>query len=236
MRKRAAIWVACLLLALSACGGGQRESVQKPENPSAPASATEDGQFLAGIAGTYEELFPVLCRDEYHQIWLDDCAAIVGEEDAEETADMLIAAVTGTLTGEEAVAAYPDGNGAYCCAFLQSVSRFTFDGSAFSGTDADGKELFRHGYRFTGTDETTGMYVFESADADAGEFTYFYFAPDTPAETYHIEFRYGSNPDNLARFDAGPYAYWMAAGIPVNCDRTMIENCIELFCTENLAG
>ncbi|MBR0281567.1 MAG: hypothetical protein IJQ81_08250 [Oscillibacter sp.] len=188
------------------------------------------------MAGTYQELFPVLCRDEYRQIWLDNCAAVVGEADAEATADMLIAAVTGTLTGEEAVSAYPDGNGAYCCAFLQGVERFAFDGSVFSGTDADGKEAFRHEYRFTGMDENTGMYVFESADADAGEFTYFCFAPDTPAETYHIEFRYGSSRDSLSHFDAGPYAYWMAAGIPVDCDRSMIENCIALFCVENLAG
>ena len=110
---------------------------------------------------------------------------------------MLIAAVTGTLTGEEA---------------------------------------FRRGRRFTGMDENTGIYVFESADADAGEFTYFCFAPDTPAETYHIEFRYGSDLDNLGHFDAGACAYWMAAGISVDCDSTMIENCIELFCAENLAG
>ena len=193
-------------------------------------------RLLAGIAGSYQELFPVLRRDEYRQIWLDNCAAVVGETDAEATADTLIAAVTGTLTGEEAVSAYPDGNGAYCCAFLQGVERFTFDGSVFSGTDADGKETFRHEYRFAGMDESTGMYVFESADADAGEFMYFCFAPDTPAETYHIEFRYGSDRDSLSHFDAGPYAYWMAAGIPVDCDRTMIENCIELFCAENLAG
>ena len=189
----------------------------------------------AGIAGNYRELFPVLCQDEYRQIWLDNCAAVVGEADAEAAADTLIASVTGTLTGEEAVAAYADG-GAYCCAFLQGVSRFAFDGSVFSGTDADGKELFRHEYRFAGVDENTGMYVFESADTDAGEFTYFCFAPDTPAKTYHIEFRYGGNRDNLAHFDAGSYAYWMAAGIPVDCDRSMIENCIGLFCAENLAG
>ena len=115
------------------------------------------------------------------------------------------------------------------------MEQFTFDGSTFSGTDAEGNEVFQHEYTYAGTEEAMGMYVFESADADAGEFTYFCFAPDTPADTYHIEFRYGSDLDALGGFDTGTYAYWMAAGIPVDFDQTMVENCIALFCTENLA-
>ena len=61
-------------------------------------------------------------------------------------------------------------------------------------------------------------------------------APDTSAETYHIEFRYGSDAEALSQYDAGEYAYWLASGISTDCDQTMIDNCIELFCTENLAG
>ena len=64
----------------------------------------------------------------------------------------------------------------------------------------------------------------------------FSLAPDTSAETYHIEFRYGSDADALSQYDAGDYAYWLASGISTDCDQTMIDNCIELFCTENLAG
>ena len=74
------------------------------------------------------------------------------------------------------------------------------------------------------------------ADADSGEFTYFFLAPDISAETYHIEFRYGSDAEALSQYDAGEYAYWVASGISTDCDQTMIDNCIELFCTENLAG
>ena len=192
-------------------------------------------QLLSGIAGTYQELFPVLCREEYRQIWLDNCAAIVGTENAETTADMLIASVTGTLTGEEAVSAYADGNGVFCCGFLQDVNRVTFDGSTISGTDANGQELFRHEYRFVHLDEDSGLYVFESADLDSGEFQYFCLAPDTPAETYHAEFRYGSDLDALGQYDAGTYAYWMVGAIPVNFDQAMVEDCIALFCTENLS-
>ena len=42
--------------------------------------------------------------------------------------------------------------------------------------------------------------------------------------------------DALGQYDAGDYAYWQASGISSECDETMIDNCIELFCTENLAG
>ena len=251
MKRMTAILTVCILLLLAACGGSTPQEVEDKADDLTEEVETTDGtgksadqyteeetaaaQLLSGISGTYQELFPVLCRDEYRQFWLDDCAAIVGAEDAEVTADMLIGSVTGTLTGEEAVEAYQDGNGVFCCTFLQDVDRFTFDGSTFSGTDADGNELFRHEYRFAGMDETTGMYVFESVDTDSGEFRYFCLAPDTPAETYHVEFRYGSDLDALGSFDAGTYAYWMAAGIPVDCDQAMVENCIALFCTENLA-
>ena len=116
------------------------------------------------------------------------------------------------------------------------MDQFTFDGHEISGADADGEELFRHTYQYDGLDEATGMYVFESADEGSGELTYLCLAPDSPASTYHIEFRYGSDLDALGSFDAGPYAYWMAAGIPVDADRAMVEDCIALFCTENLAG
>ena len=45
----------------------------------------------------------------------------------------------------------------------------------------------------------------------------------------------GSNPDALGQYDAGNYAYWLASGISTDYDQAMIENCSELFCTENLS-
>ena len=78
-------------------------------------------------------------------------------------------------------------------------------------------------------------YLFETADEDAGEFRYFFMMPDTPASTYHLEFRYGSDVDALTEYATGPYAYWLAAGFPVDADEEMIRNVITLFCEENLA-
>ena len=84
-------------------------------------------------------------------------------------------------------------------------------------------------------EEVRGLYEFESDDADSGEFTYFCIAPDTNDTTYHIELRYGSDLDALGQYDAGEYAYWLGSGISTDYDQTMVENCIKLFCTENLS-
>ena len=64
----------------------------------------------------------------------------------------------------------------------------------------------------------------------------FYFAPDTPQETYHIEFRYGSDQSKLGSYDSDSYAYWLPSGISADYNQKMIEDCIQLFCAENLAG
>lgn len=192
-------------------------------------------QLLLDLKGTYEELWPVILADEYHQVWLDDTAAIVGEENAEAAVEKLASMVTGTVTGEEAVEAYQDGGMAYCCDFLQDVERFTFDGSTISGMDAEGKELFSHSYHYVGMEEIRGLYIYESDDADSGEFTYFCMAPDTMETTWHIEFRYGSDLDALKQYDAGDYAYWLASGVSVDYTEDDVKDCIELFCTENLS-
>ena len=78
-------------------------------------------------------------------------------------------------------------------------------------------------------------YLYETADEDAGEFKYFFLLPDTPASTYHIEFRYGSDADALELYNEGPYAYWLAAGILADHDEQMVTDVINLFCSENLA-
>ena len=77
---------------------------------------------------------------------------------------------------------------------------------------------------------------YQSEDADSGEFTYFAFAPDTMETTYHLEFRYAEDISDLQSWFEGNYAYWNAAAIAEDYDQATMENVIELFCTENLAG
>ena len=194
-------------------------------------------QLLVDLTGSYQELWPVILDSQYTQLWLDDCGALVGEENAQAAYDKLSSMVTGTVYGEEAVKAYANGGGAYDCSFTEGLSKLEFDGknATIKGYDADGKELFSHTYHYVGMEEIRGLYEYESDDADSGEFTYFCMAPDTNTTTYHIEFRYGSDLEALGKYDEGNYAYWLASGISVDYDQAMIENCIQLFCTENLS-
>ena len=202
--------------------------------------AAEAAALMENIKGTYEPLFPVITDPQYDQIWLDPCVAALGEEAGPQMTEMLKAACTGTVYGQDAVDAFGDGsNGAqFDCVFINGVSTITFDGAVISGADENGDQVFSHEYTYAGPLSLAGLmdgYLFETADEDAGEFKYFYMMPDTPATTYHLEFRYGSNTEDLAEYNKGPYAYWLAAGFPVDADEAMIRNVITLFCEENLA-
>lgn len=202
-----------------------------------PDNEADAKQLLTDLTGTYEELWPVILDDQYTQTWLNDCKELVGEENAQAAYDKLASMVTGEVYGEDAVKAYADGGGAYYCAFTEGVNTLEFDGSTstIKGFDKDGNELFSHTYHFVGMEEIRGLYEYESDDADSGEFTYFCIAPDTNTTTYHIELRYGSDLEALGKYDAGDYAYWLGSGISTDYDQEMVENCIQLFCTENLS-
>jgi hypothetical protein len=201
--------------------------------------ASEAAALLENIKGTYEPLFPVITKPEYDQLWLDPCIAVVGEEAAPQVAEMLKSACNGTIYGQEAIDAFGDGSGGaqFDCLFINGVSTITFDGATISSADKSGSQVFSHEYAYVCKLSLAGMmegYLYETADEDAGEFKYFYMMPDTPATSFHLEFRYGSNVDDLAKYNEGPYAYWLAAGFPVDADADMVKNVIELFCLENM--
>lgn len=223
------------------------ESVSEEKAPDTETATIEDNgaddneeaanQLMVDLTGTYQELWPVILSDQYEQLWLDNCEALVGEENAQAAYDKLASMVSGEIYGEDAVEDYADGNGVYDCHFTEGVAKLEFDGAAseIKGYDTDGNELFSHTYHYVGMEEIRGLYEYESDDADSGEFTYFCIAPDTSDTTYHIELRYGSALDKLGQYDQGEYAYWLGSGISVDYDDTMIENCIKLFCEENLS-
>ena len=111
-----------------------------------------------------------------------------------------------------------------------------------SGADAEGRELFRHAYAYLqdvpvtyfGQEMPAALHVYQTADADAGMFTYFAFSDDTLAETQHIEFRYGETLDNMGSYTEGPYAYWLAGAIQDGYSEKLIKACIKLFVDENV--
>ena len=218
----------CLLMMIAAFGVA--------ETADGSAEALE---LMENVKGTYEPLFPVITAPEYDQIWKDPCVKALGEEAGAAMAEMMQSYCAGTLYGQEAVDAFGDGSNGmqFACGFINGVATITFDGLTISGADESGKTVFSHEYAYVSKLSMSGMmegYLFETADEDAGEFKYFYMMPDTPATTYHLEFRYGSNADDLAKMLEGPYAYWLAAGFPVDADAEMINKVITLYCEENL--
>ena len=214
-----------------------RDSAAEEVNEGTAAAAEK---LLEDVSGTYDALFPVITSPDYDQIWLDSCAAVLGDEAAPAAAEALKAACNGTIYGQEAIDAYGDGsNGAqFDCLFINGPAQIVFEGKKISGLDETGATVFSHEYSFVEPASIAGMmngYLYRTEDADAGEFEYFFLLPDTPDTTFHTEFRYGSDPEALMLYNDGPYAYWLAAGIPADRDEQMVQNVIDLFCTENLA-
>ena len=150
---------------------------------------------------------------------------------------MLKTTISGTLIGEEAVEAYSKepSSARFTCDYLGNVKTIKFDNYTISGFDIEGKEVFSYLYSYVGYDEALGFYILKTDESNAGEFTYFVLRLDTPATTYHSEFRYGSNLDSLLNFTEGEYAYWMVGAILSDGGETMAKQSIKLFVTENLS-
>lgn len=197
-----------------------------------------DGEtFIKSLKGTYVELFsPNTCLSpELSSLWHGEAAKFVGEENADEAVRKLVGACQGVDVGEKAMSAYEQsGEFRFCCSFKGGVEKFTFDGSRIYGTDCQGKVVFSHPYRFVGNDED-GNYIYESCEDNNDEFRFFWLRPDSPSETYHIEFRYGSDKEQLAQLMTGKYAFWMASGVRKGCNEEY-KNSVILFVGENLGA
>ena len=229
MYKKISVFSAAALLAVSMIGSS--------------VFASEADPFLASLEGSYVELFPVMADASNDAVWQEAIGAYTDDED---TYNMYHSMFTdmfmSDLYGEEAVETYQDGSYAFNCFFLNDVEEFTFEGNTISGVDAEGNELFSHSYHYTedipvtymGQDMGLLLHVYESDDADSGDFTYFAFTDDIPSETYHLEFRYGPTLDGIADYTEGQYAYWLASAISADYDQQLCSDVITLFVDENL--
>ncbi|MBQ3657362.1 MAG: hypothetical protein II956_11040 [Bacteroidales bacterium] len=201
----------------------------------------EASDFQKKLGGTFVELFKEngFMTEKYVSYWKECCAKYVGEENADATFQMLKTSMTGTLYGPEAQAKYGDGTNGFPngyqfnCGFIGGVYKFVIDGKKITGLDSDSKTVFSHEYTQTG--EKDGNFYLKSDDGNDDEFKYFMFRGDTPAETYHLEFRYGKDSAALMDMFTGAYAYWLAAAMLENETETNVKACIKLFCDENLA-
>ena len=201
------------------------------------AALAEDDVFLSRIQGTFVELFPVLSEEQYHDAWLNAVAPLVGEEAAEDTVAALLSMCTGALSGQEAIDAYAANPESmrFNCSYLGGVAKMTVEGSVISGVDADGNEIFRHEYVPMDVENENGFLLYQAADADAGQFTYFAFSPDTRAATWHLEFRYAEDLNDLQSWFEGSYAYWNVGAIAEDATEEQVLSAIHLFATENLS-
>ena len=238
VKKYVSILMAVLLCVASAAG--------------VTAEAADFGGVFPDIAGengtTYVSLFDVIISDQWTPVWQDYIAAVAGEEAAPEMTARLQSSITSDLYGEEAAEAFADGGYAFDCDFINGAQSITFKDDTATILKTDGSSE-THTYEYLGQynvgETETMMYqgteismafpvdVYRSTD-EAGEFNYFFLREDTMAETYHIEFRYGRDLEELQGYLVGPYAYWLAAGIDESADEETIQKVIALFCLENM--
>lgn len=220
MKKVFAILVCVCVLAMGACGFAESED------------------FLSEVQGTYVELFPELSKEEYHQKWVDAVTPLVGEENAEATIEALLGMCMADIYGAEATEKYeadPDSM-RFDCYFLGGMAKMVVEGNRITGLDADGNEVFSHEYALQDIENENGFIFYKTEDADAGQFTYFAFSPDTMATTWHLEFRYAEDPADLDSWFVGNYAYWNAAAIEESYTDEQMTDVITLFVTENVQG
>ena len=199
---------------------------------------------LAPVTETYTALFPVLNDKKYNDYWLEQVAQKMGksktDDTVKKTTDYLKNICSGKIYGEEAEKQYNKSDMfQFDCEFINGVDTIQFDGNTIKGTQ-DGKDVFSHQYNYVGAitvgegDMSFTGDLYKTNDKDAGEFTYFIMHDDTPDTTQHIEFRYGSDLEALKGYVTGKYAYWLAAGIPVNSEDDFVKKCIKLFVDENV--
>ena len=210
-----------------------------------PASAEMD-ERLEALQGSYVELFTEFAKEEFHDYWIECISNYVNDpETAEMFYQKLVGSCMGELKGQEAIDAYtadPESI-VFDCFFTDGVAKITIEKDIISGYDAEGNVIFSHTYSYTEdipmnvggmTFEGMNFHIYK-ADEENDAFTYFAFADDTPAETFHLEFRYGPALENIGAYYEGEYAYWLAAAIPANyAESSLMQDCIKLFVDENM--
>ena len=164
------------------------------------------------VEGTYVAFFSDngANASKWDSLWLAEAAKYVGKEKASEAVAKMKNKCNGTCIGSEAVRKF----GAFANDNKDYSGTFQFDCRFKHGVD----QLTFKGRRITGVD-ASGSRVFSHTD--------------TPADTYHIELRYGSNIEALKNMRMGKYAYWMIGAVRAGNDADCAA-AIKLYVEENL--
>ncbi len=251
IKKLTAVMLA-LSLGIFSFAVPQTETAVAKTSASAEAVSFDDGQktdegaaFLSNIIGEYVPLFVGATFDaKYDHYWHDYSVAVVGESMADMAVEMMKKSIGASAYGDEA-------GEEFCCGFINDVVRISFagkDGSEVTFTLKDGTEV-KHSYSYVKTVQAKGVaegqemamdgHLFASNDDNKDEFAYLYMCPDTPATTFHLEFRYGSDEESLLKLTDGKYKNWLAAGFPAGAlndpAEVLLSQVIGLFTVENLS-
>lgn len=203
-------------------------------------------EFLKEVIGEYVPLFEgATFEEKYDHYWHDYSAAVAGESVADMCVSMMKTAIGASVYGENA-------GEEFFCGFTADVERIAFGGD--NGTDItftlkNGKTV-KHTYSFVKDATASGIvegmdwgvdgYLYKSNDGNKDEFTYIFMCPDTPATTYHLEFRYGDSEENVLKLTEGKYKNWLAAGLSAAAfedpNETLLQQVIGLFVIENLSA
>ncbi|MBR6061062.1 MAG: hypothetical protein IKP67_03205 [Spirochaetales bacterium] len=212
---------------------------------------------FSGVVGTsgsraYVGLFkPTIFDETYDETWKQYCVQCGYADNSADTAAFLKASISAETWGATAVEGqttfncelHPTGNEVLTFSVDDGVYKlndgtntYTYDylGISYMGAREDWHAVMPN-YVPEGFVVSYDCAVYKAKEDNAGEYKYVMLLPDTPEETYHIEFRYGSDIDALQKALSGKYSFWLAAGIPQDADDEMIDNVIKLFVTENLA-
>ena len=235
---------------------GEEAAETAPETSEEETEEPDENGIFAAIAGengtTYENFFDVTLAEENYDLWYNCCAAVVGEDAAEDTVEFMQGCISSDLYGEEAINYYsenPDAPAVFDCFYINGVKTVTFNPDQTITVELEDGSSQTHAYEYLGVSSVgegeTMEYmgeeisvafpcdVYRSTD-EAGEFNYFFLRDDTMEETGHIEFRYGKDPEELKGYFTGPYAYWLTAGFDVDADEQTLKSTVELFCLENM--
>ena len=239
LRKAAAVAFA-FALGVSSLGAA---SVQAAEQ-TAQETTTLGKDFLKNVIGEYQPLFEGATFDaKYDHYWHDYSAAVAGESAADMCVSMMKKAIGATTYG-------PEAGEDFFCGFACDVVKITFagnEGNEITFTKKDGSTV-KHTYEYVkdvpakgivqGQDWSVDGYLYKSKDDNKDDFTYVYMCPDTPATTYHLEFRYGDTEENVLSMTEGKYKNWLAAGVSTAAlkdpKETELQKVIALFVLENV--
>lgn len=211
---------------------------------------------LHTMNGTYQPLFHgATFETKCNSYWHDAAAAVVGASSADAAVAMLKQSV-GAETQAAAIASQADSdqtNNQFFCGFTGDFTKFEINNDTI--TCYKGKTPYAATYKYAGvdglymgsTEVMSGFTLVEKVSGSDEAPKYFYMAPDTMDHTYHIEFRYGNNLDDLKQYATGNCAYWLAAGIDISAmnessatskgtNDATLKQVIALFCEENLAS